>query len=1053
MRLRLLLLTFLLAFVVPVVSHAQEQGTNNAAVISGTVTDQEDVTLPGTAVYVQGRENIGTSTDAEGRYRLELPRSLIGQTITLQARFVGYKTGAQQVTVEQRVQSVNFVLEGSQLSLDELVVTGVSDPIAGEKVPFTVSRVSRANIATVPTTNSALASIQGKVAGVQITRPSGQPGTGVFVEIRSSPTILGDGSPLFVVDGVILGQSFGGTTTDLASLDIESIEVLKGAAATSLYGSRAAAGVIQITTARGSNIGLGETRVQYRSELGASQLPSNRVPTTRHHRFLVNDAGEYVDEDGNVVERTDRVAPDDAVAFQDNPYPQIYDNVDALYQPGRFMTHSLSISSNLEDTNFRISGNYYDERGSVENNDGFQRYNGRINVDHSLSDKIDLALSVYHNRSTRDDLSGDPFFSLLNYDPDVDLSQRDSTGAYQRFPNADFTGTENPIWRQSTRDNNRKTARTLANASGTYYPLGWLRVSGQYSYDRADIRNQIYVPRGVDSGDPGTQDVTQGRLRYALDAVDTQNANVSARLGKRFGKLNPRLTLNASLERESGVFAAVDGEDFAVTGIKDADVLRDPVVGSSDYSIRTNSYLANLGLDYGGKYIGDFLIRRDGSSLFGPNERWQTYYRSALAYIVSDEAWWPLANSITLFKPRFAIGTAGGRPGYSFQYETFGVSVSSDGENVSFSRGNSGNRSLKPEKQTEIDLGLDVALFDRVSGQFSYVRQVNDGQILQAVPYGATGFFSQYDNIGQMTATALEATLEAAIVTRPDMQWSATVVADRVTSEITEFDRPSYPVARGQIGDESNLYAVWGNRYLTGLDELQGQDLQGRASEFDVNDEGYVVWVGEGNTWRDGIAKELWGTSTVIDGVRYEWGYPVFERDEEGIVYQQIGDYSPDLSFGILQNFRYKGFNAHLHLRGQLGGDIYNGTRQSMYRSGRLSHGDVDQAGKPEAEKKPVGYYTNLYNGFGVTNYFIEDASFFKIQALEMSYAFNNNQLQRWIGSAAPESVRLGIIGRNLYTFTGYSGFDPDVGSPSSRYDYFVYPNTRTWTGSLQITF
>ena len=1053
MRLRLLLLTFLLVFVVPATAHAQEQETNNAAVISGTVTDQEDTALPGTAVYVQGRENFGTSTDAEGRYRLELPRGFTGQTITLRAQFVGYKTGAQQITVEQRVQSVDFVLETSQLSLDELVVTGVSDPIAGDKVPFTVSRVSRANIATVPTTNSALASIQGKVAGVQITRPSGQPGTGVFVEIRSRPTILGDGSPLFVVDGVILGQSFGGTTTDLASLDIESIEVLKGAAATSLYGSRAAAGVIQITTARGSNIGLGETRIQYRSELGASQLPSNRIPTARHHRFLVNDAGEYVDEEGNVVERTDRVAPDDAVAFQDNPYPQIYDNVDALYQPGRFMTHSLSISSNLEDTNFRISGNYYDERGSVENNGGFQRYNGRINIDHSLSEKIDLALSLYHNRSTRDDLSGSPFFSLMNYDPDVDLSKRDSTGAYQRFPNADFTSTENPIWRQSTRDNNRKTARTLANASGTYYPLEWLRFSGQYSYDRADIRNQIYVPRGVASGDPGTQDVTQGRLRYALDAVDTQNANVSARLGKRFGQLNPRLTLNASLERESGVFAAVDGEDFAVTGIKDADVLRDPVVGSSDYSIRTNSYLANLGLDYGGKYIGDFLIRRDGSSLFGPKERWQTYYRSAFAYIVSDESWWPLQSSITLFKPRFAIGTAGGRPGYSYQYETFGVSVSSDGENVSFARGNFGNRSLRPEKQTEIDLGLDVALFDRVSGQFSYVRQVNDGQILQAVPYGATGFFSQFDNIGQMTATALEATLEAAILTRPDMQWSATIVADRVTSEITEFDRPSYPVSRGQIGDESNLYAIWGNRYLTGMDELQSQNLQDRAGEFDMNDEGYVVWVGEGNSWDEGIAKDLWGTSTVIDGVRYEWGYPVFERDEEGIVYQQIGDYSPNLNFGILQNFRYKGFNAHLHLRGQLGGDIYNGTRQSMYRSGRLSHGDVDQAGKPEGEKKPVGYYTNLYNGFGVTNHFLEDATFFKIQALEMSYAFNNNQLQRWIGSAAPESVRLGIIGRNLYTFTGYSGFDPDVGSPSSRYDYFVYPNTRTWTGSLQVTF
>jgi TonB-linked SusC/RagA family outer membrane protein len=1031
----------------------QQPATDNAPVISGTVFDRSDITLPGANVFVQGQENIGVTTDGEGRYRLVLPQRFVGRTITLTASFIGYKRAQQEVTVEQGTLGLDFSLERSQLSLDELIVAGVSDPIEGDKVPFTVSKVSRANIATVPTTNSALASIQGKVAGVQITRPSGQPGTGVFVEIRSSPTILGDGSPLFVVDGVILGQSFGNTTTDLASLDIESVEVLKGAAATSLYGSRAAAGVIQITTARGSNIGLGETRVEYRTELGASQLPSNRVPTARHHRFLVNDAGEYVDEEGNVVDRTERVAPNDAVAFQDNPFPQLFDNVGALYQPGRLMTHSLTISHNLEDTNFRISGNFYDEKGAVENNNGFQRYNGRLNVDHSISEQLDVGLSVYHNRSVRDDLSGDPFFDLLNYDPDVDLSQRDSTGAYQRFPNGDFTSTPNPIWRQSTRDNNRKTARTLANITGNYYPLEWLRFSGQYSYDRADVRNQIYVPRGVPSGDPGTQDVTQGRLYYGMDEVDTQNANVSARLSEQFGKFNPRLTLTASTERESGIFAATDGTDFAVTGIKDSDVLRDPEVSSSDFSIRTNSYLANLGLDYDGKYIGDFLIRRDGSSLFGPDERWQTYYRSAVAYRVSEEAWWPLKNAVTLFKPRFAIGTAGGRPGYSFQYETFSVSVSSNGESVTFGRGNFGNRALRPEKQTEIDVGLDMALFDRFSAQLSYVRQVNDGQILQAVPYGATGFFSQYANIGQMTATSLEATLEAAIVNRPDMQWSATIVADRVSSEITEFNRPSYPVSRGQIGDESNLYAIWGNRYLTELNELQQQIPEDRLNEFDVNDEGYVVWVGEGNTWRDGIENELWGTTEVIDGVQYEWGYPIFERDEEGIAYQEIGEYTPDLNFGILQNFRYKGLNAHLHLRGQFGGDIYNGTRQSMYRSGRLSHGDVDQAGKPDAEKKPVGYYTNLYNDFGVTNYFIEDATFLKIQALELSYAFNNNQLQRWMGSTAPRSIRFGIIGRNLYTITGYSGFDPDIGSPSDRYDYYDYPNLRSWTGSLQVTF
>ncbi|MDX1673161.1 MAG: SusC/RagA family TonB-linked outer membrane protein [Longimicrobiales bacterium] len=1056
------------------------------ATLLGTVANEAGDPMPGVQVYVDGLadQGLGTFTNQQGRYRIAVPASLVrDQTVTLVAQSIGYSTVEEDVTLESGTHVVDFVLRQTALSLDEIVVTGVVDPVQGKKLPFTVGRVSAENVATVPATGAALQSLQGKVAGVNITRPSGQPGEEVSIQLRTPTTVFTGNEPLYVVDGVILGAG----TIDLEALDIESIEVIKGAAAASLYGSRAAAGVIQIRTARGSGVALDQTRFTYRSEAGASALP-RRIPSLEAHWRVVNEGEPYTDSHGRLVRTGDMLDRDgdlgcrrfypNCEGFANNPgqiadqsyIDPLYDHIGTFYKPGRFLMQSFGVSRNSEKTNFLTSFNLYDEAGSIPGHEGFERYNFRFNLDHRIMDNLSLSFSGYHNRSFRETIdegeSGatgqGAFFQLMRYRNEFDIGKIDpETGLYVQFPDSSYWQ-ENPLFLAQTRDNWEKRSRTLGNIALNYSPAQWLRISGQFSYDRLDRNNQWHLPAGTPinpfSGNPETFP-SPGLLDLRERTMDTQNGSLRATLTENFGLLNSRLTFAGSFESRDLVDVQTRGEDFAVLGTSDVNLARDRTIRSTNETIRANGYFADLALDYSDKYIGSFLVRQDGSSLFGPEERWHTYFRTALAYRVSEEPWWPFADVITEFKPRYSLGTAGNRPDFAFQYETWDVDVSADGQTVTFTRGTLGNRALKPEFAREQEVGLDVALYDRYLLQLTYATQRTEDMILRRPQRAVTGYQYQWDNIGTIEGTALEMSLEASLIQSDNLRWTATFVGDQTTSTITEW--PIAPLRDGlRIYDEGNsLYDIYGSQFLTSLDQLADIGLAGFEDEFDVNDEGYVVWVGAGNTWRDGLedsgtGRVNWETRTTIDGVRYDWGWPVAMFDPatgEQLTFK-IGSMKPDFSYGFLSNVTWKGLSVHAHLRGQIGGDVYNYTRQRMYRLSQ--HGDLDQRGKSEETKKSRRYYQRgLYNNNIFTDPFVEDATFLKLQAIQLAYTFNRGQLGWLPGSMAPQNLTLGITGRNLFTLTGYSGYDPDVGTVLNRYDAFGYPNLRQLTATVEITF
>jgi TonB-linked SusC/RagA family outer membrane protein len=1028
--------------------------------VTGTVTNkQSGDPLQSVQVFLQNT-SYNAITDQNGRFAIANVRP---GNYTAIAQIIGFTQGLQHnVAVTAQGVTVNFQLTQAVLPMQELVATGVSDPTSGIKTPFTVAKVT-ADQLQVPAAGSALASLAGKVAGASIIRTTGKPGAGgLEILLRTSTAAEGvrQNDPLIVVDGVILSRGFANngdvaeSIADIDPADIESIEVIKGAAASSLYGSRAAAGVIAIKTKRGQNTPLGQTRVNYRMEIG-KDLIGREMPLSTHHAYRLNAAGTaFVNSAGRDTTWLGRTV-DPNREIQDQSYPgPTYDNIKALFHPDQFLTQNITLSQNSANTTFLIALNRWDQGGTLANNDGYWRNQGRINLDHRVGDKFSVALTGLHSRSWEDGTTGNPYTAALNFPPFVNLEKKDADGNYLQLPDSTVLS-ENPLWAQATRENFGTVARTQASANVRYSPLRFATLDAQLSYDRVDNHNQTYTPKGVPTS--VTQDAPSlGALTLSNRRSDAYNGSIGMTLLRQFGDLSTRALVRGSFERDVSEQFASEGEDFVVQGVRDlnaAATIED--VTSSTTDNRTNAYLVNLGLDFKDKYVVDALVRRDGSSLFGPENKWHTYYRGAISYHMSNESWFNIGaiNELVL---RYSIGTAGSRPRYDQQYTLWNVSRTGG-----LTRGNAGNSSLKPQFTREMEWGINSILFDnRVSVELVYARQTTKNQIIGVPIPTITGFNTVAANAGIVSGHTYEATINARVLNTRDVTLTLAAVADRSRNTIvnwgracffghtiaTELSNHEYSCTGEHRGD------FWGQKHVNSLTELPPW-TQGRESEFQVNDEGYVVWVGAGNSYTEGISKKLWGTSAVIGPVTYQWGEPFLVVDgNNNTSFVKLGTSLPDLNYGFTPNFRYRNLSIFAEMRGQIGGNIYNAAKQALYDSER--HGDLDQTGKPDELKKSIDYYDRgLRAGNRFVPAFMEDGDFLKVGAISARYRFTRNVLQRVLGSVAPQDLSIGVVARNILTLTGYSGFDPEAGRALSRVENLGYPQMRTLTMTLDITF
>ena len=1018
---------------------------------------------------------VGTATGPDGMYRI---REVSAGDKTLRVSFVGYRTIEREVSLQagEEVEE-DFRLQPSMAELNEVVVTGVTSETPKAKLSFTVEQVGAAALDKAPASN-ALGSLQGKVAGASIVGSSGQPGSGFSVRLRGSTSLTGDNSPLFIVDGVILGAD----QVDIGTLDIENIEVVKGAAASSLYGSRAQAGVINITTKRGGDAPLGQTRVTVRNEFGWQALEEN-LDDNRSHSLRTNGQGQLTDQNGNPVDFGEGAAEDvsgpNGTSFRDNPYSDLvrtdgssyetFDSFDQFFEPGNTWTNYVAVSQNTEQTNFRLSFTNTSEGGAVQgevDTKSYDRKQFRLNLDHRPTDDVSIRASGFYSQSDNGDINQidneDPFFSLMFTSPLSDLTARDENG--ELVIQADPGSVEaNPLYMIENSEIDVNRSRFLGSVRTEWSPVEWATVQANMSYDRLDREDSEFYDRGFKSIDPSS--INNGRSEKQNIVEEALNADLTASLQKDFGDFTGRSQFKYQVENTDFSNTLTEVTNLATQNIPslnnglDENQEGNKVADSFESNIRAESFYGSVEGDYLDRYIADVLVRRDGSSLFGEEERWQTYFRAAGAYRVSQESFWPF-ESINEFKLRYSYGTAGARPTFEAQYETFDLS------NGTFSKSTLGNDELQPELSQEQEFGVEIGILDRVFVDVTYALTNVEKQLLRVPLPGPVGFESQWRNAGDLESNTIEASVSADVIRKRDMNWSVGVTFDRTRQEITKFNTNAFRTGPEDLfffRDNEDLGAMYGSRFVTGQNQVETMGFN--PSAFDENEDGYLVPVGEGNTFRDGFAKDLWGTSVDVDGDGQgdlDWGIPFKFQDQEGETFFQVGDTVPDYNVNFNTTFNWKGFSVYTLLSSQVGGDVYNFTKQWSYRDGRNK--DQNEFGEEQGLKKPNTYYEVLYDATNKNNHFVEDATFLKVRELSLGYTFDRAKLNNLFGNAnVLNRLEFSVIGRNLFTFTDYDGFDPEVGSnnPDSqnddsslfRVDNFNYPPFRTITGRITFQF
>lgn len=1042
-KLLLLLVLFLCAGVSALVAQTRTiTGTVTSAVEGGGPIPGVSVTVPGTT--------LGAFTDVNGAFSLNVPQN----SKTLVFSFIGMKTREVDIT---GVNKVDIVMEQDLLNLDEVIVTGVAAGTPKKKLAVSVDRIDADKLKEV-TAGSASSALQGKVSGVTVLNPTGEPGSQATILVRGATQITGSQAPLIILDGAIMEGTLGDINVD----DIESIEVVKGASASALYGSRAGNGVIAVTTRRGNLLSEGRTEVTIRNEYGKNQLAKKYNLSTHHAYVLASDyenysytryagvtypVGYHATEAG--ISGTRSLETDQ---YQDNPYANVYDQEEAIFSSNDFYTNYISVGSNLGKTNFLVSFENNVQSGVMVETSGYTRNSFRVNVDHKLTPKLSLSASNLYIKSRTEDpgganyYNGGVFFDVLLIEPDVDLYYHNPDGQpYNFLPCVWNAEQENPIYQLWKEEDLNVRNRILGTYSAKYNFTDWLNLEAKYAFEYSTTDASTYYPYDGYTRSGSSPVYSLGSLYIGNSNMISQNAQATLNFNKKFGNFNSRARLSYLFEKQEYNSNSATGYDFSLAGIPSMDAIAgNKSTTSYKDKVLAKNYFAILYLDYKDKYIFDGMFRYDGSSLFGADARWNPYYRVSAAYRVTEDIKIP---GVQEFKLRVAYGTAGQRPGFADQYEVMSIS------NGQVSKSQLGNRNLKPSLSKELEAGVDIDFLNRFSFELVRSETNTTDQILSvplAVQYG--GWPSQVQNAGALNSKVWESSLNAQILRSKDFTWNLGFVFDRVRTKITDLSVP--PFQTGPQGQEANkafyiregevFGAMYGYAFVRSLDEMEKQLNSTNLTttwwddtsidSYVVNSDGYVIVKGTEGTTSEAPVKRL---------------------DENGkLWYGKIGDSNPKFKLAMTNNFNYKGIGLYALLEWKNGGDVYNKSGQWLTRDDR--HGMMDQYGKPDYLKKTISYYKVFYDVNNQTDFWVEDGSYLKLRELSLSYSVPSAALKGFLKGSL-KGIKIALIGKNLYTLTNYTGYDPEVGTTNGTqyfaYDFMGYPNYRSYSASLELKF
>ena len=1104
-----------LVLALPVAS-AQAQN----AVITGKVTSEFGQPIDQANVYINDL-TISVGTNAQGVYTITIPAARVsGQQMNLRVRAIGFQPGLRPIRITAGSQTQDFALKQDINRLNEVVVTGSVEGTERAKVPFSVARITAEDI-PVPALDP-LRALQGKVAGLRIASTSGQPGTTPEVMLRGPTSINATGrsqQPLLIVDGV----KIIGSLDELGGLDIESVEVVKGAAGGSVYGTTAANGVIVVKTKRGAS--QEGVKFNVRTEYGISDLNSLHYGMPINHPLQIDETGKRfcVSGSSNVapcsrtidwmteIMRINNVNSDTlrtsfpvqwgqpAVAggellnvYQSQIWPNKYYNTFAQIATQNPVTlNSIDASGRVGGVRFFVSGSATDDRGAIRMMKGQQQARGRVNLDYDVRNNLTISVSSLFDKANTD-IHGSAFGTLLRgAAPGTDYLARDTLG---RLLVRGMGGTSRPttngvgtfLYDTENSIAERTSQRYLANLTANYFPAEWITFEGAFGYDtrhRLDNTSAIkgYRTNATSSG------TNFGNMTLGNRDQEAYNASVGATVRKQVtNDLSGRINVKGSYDNDHIQTDGGSGEQFVV---KDIFTLSNTTVNrsvnSASQTVKNMGFFAGANADYKGRYIVDATYRYDGSSLFGSGNRWAPFGRVSAVWRVSEEPFWHL-NKISDFRLRASRGTAGSTPSFNAQYETYQCGA------TGCSLGQAGNTKLKPQTTTETEIGTDFTLFGRLGVELTNANSDTRNQILNVPTAASLGFANQWQNAGTLTNHTWELGLNLPVVSRRDFQWSMRGTWDRTRTYVTELFMPEYFQSAGtgqgtgslflitarrdiQDGERVNRFGnIWGRKFYKSCGDLPAsvQSQCGAGKAYQVNDHGYLVWVGEGNSWRDGITKNLWQTK--LPAAQSPWnyplqfGHPIVDRPLKGEKGEGIGNLHilgntlPDFNLTFGNNITYKRLTVYGLLQGTFGHNIQN--QGEGWGLLDFASGTFDQGEKTVETAKPLGYGWRVggsegagtggfYDILGPNNYNVEDGSYAKLREVSLTYRVGPiRRMGDWT---------VGLIGRNLMTFTKYSGYDPELGVAGgnsnsgliNQVDAFDFPTLRQFTFTLSTRF
>jgi TonB-linked SusC/RagA family outer membrane protein len=972
--------------------------------VTGKVTDVDNGTpMAGVTIGISGT-TVGTLSDESGKYSIEIPSNPVELTFS----FVGYETIKE--VIGKRL-TIDVAMTSTTSQLNEIVVVGYGTQ-RKKDLTGSVSMVSTKEITSIPVPSISDA-LQGKAAGVQVIS-SGVPGTDATFRVRGVGTI-NNNNPLLVIDGVPVSTGLN----QLNMNDVESIQVLKDASATAIYGSRGANGVLIVTTKRGKST---QSSLDFNYYFGLqqpSQMPEmlNASQFATLHNEMMENAGlatnpEYADP-ASLTESTDWLGE--------------------LFNPAPMQNYSLSYSGSTDKTNYYVSGNYFTQDGIVSNT-GYKRISVQFNTDTRIFDwlKFGNSLTLNHDLKTSGNYSIRNTMLALPTQPLFQEDGNYSGPVAQPIWDGDIT---NPIGLAKNVDNSTHGYNMLGSVFGEIRLYKDLHFKSTFGLQANFWNDRTWAPSYHWNSSVNENDYLYERYNKSTTWVWDNYFTYEKTFGEH--SITAMAGTSAQENRYNFLNASVQGFASQLTQQMSNGTLM-PTVGGNTSSWSLFSYMGRANYAFRGKYMATATLRRDGSSRFGDGNKWGTFPSVSLAWRISDESFMKQFEFLSDMKIRAGFGVTGNQEigNYTFASALQTIKYTFNGQVVTAVVPTvMPNPNVQWEEQQQSNIGIDATFFKhRLEVMLdAYIKNTEKMLVPMSVPV-STGYSDVYVssiNAGKMQNKGIELTLNSHNLTGP-FSWTTSLNFSFNRNEVVDLN-DTVPMTSGSIGLNYNLALIQSGYPINMFYGFVTDGIFQNQEEVD----NHAIQVPGNDPYNRTSPGDIRFKDMNNDGVI---------NDNDRVM---LGNPNPKIMFALGNTFGYKNFDLTIFLQGVAGNQILNANRiwaEAMSVAQNQTLATLDRwTGEGTSNSVPRAVFNDPNKNTRPSDRFIEDGDYLRIKSLILGYTIPEGLLSRY----KVKSLRVYASAFNLYTFTKYTGFDPEVGT--SGIDNSVYPVTGTYSLGINI--